>query len=29
MHRGSLTLVMTVGVGAIAVVIFLGLLWLR
>jgi hypothetical protein len=29
MHRGSYTLVMTVGVGALAVGIFLVLLWLR
>jgi hypothetical protein len=29
MHRGSYTLVLTVGVGALAVAIFLVLLWLR
>ena len=29
MHRGSYTLLMTVGVGALAVVIYVALLWLR
>jgi hypothetical protein len=29
MHRGSYTLVMTVAVGALAVAIFLVLLWSR
>jgi hypothetical protein len=29
MHRGSLTVVMTLGVGALAIAIYLILLWLR
>jgi len=29
MHRGSLTVVLTLGVGALAIAIYLILLWLR
>jgi hypothetical protein len=29
MHRGSLAFLMTVGVGALAVAIYVALLWLR